>query len=164
MVWILIVLLGAAADQLIKAVVSAAVATGTRLPVIDGFFYIVHRSNSGAAWSLFADKAWGGTVLAVVAGIGCLVMLGFILFYPDTRVKACLAFLCAGSLGNLVDRIRFGGVTDFLDLHFGTYVFPTFNLADSLIVCSSIALAFLVVFARGLGTARTPTRARRKEA
>ena len=146
MVWILIVILGAVADQLTKALVVARIDAFTSIPVIDGFFYLVHRTNTGAAWSLFQNQEWGRILLAGVSTVASLVMVYLILTYPDKRVKACLAFLCAGSIGNLVDRIRLGRVTDFLDFHFGTYVFPTFNLADTLIVCSSIALGLVVLF------------------
>jgi signal peptidase II len=146
MVWILIVIIGAAADQFLKATFTTMLASGESIPVIDGFFYLVLRTNPGAAWSFLADKEWGGYVLIAVSSIASAAMLIFILKYPDRRIKACLAFLCAGSVGNLIDRIRFGSVTDYLDFHFGSYVFPTFNLADTLIVCSSIVLGILVLF------------------
>jgi len=146
MVWILIVILGTVADQLTKALVIARIDAFTSIPVIDGFFYLVYRTNSGAAWSLFHNQEWGRILLVVVSSVASLVMLYLIATYPDKRIKACLAFLCAGSIGNLVDRIRLGSVTDFLDFHFGSYVFPTFNLADTLIVCSSIVLGLVVLF------------------
>lgn len=150
MVWILIVVVGAAADQLIKAWLSGALVPESPLWVIDGFFSITLRTNTGAAWSLFAGSEAGRIALAAISALASLAMLAAILLYPDRRVKACLAFLCAGSVGNLVDRIRTGRVIDFLDFHFGSYVFPTFNLADMMIVCSSIALGIVVLFARDL--------------
>ena len=155
MVWILIVILGAAADQFLKALATSGLGDGASVPVIDGFFYLVLRINPGAAWSFLADKEWGGYVLIAVSAVASLAMLVVILKYPDRRIKTCLAFLCAGSIGNLIDRIRFGGVTDFLDFHFGSYVFPTFNLADSLIVCSSIVLGILVLFGKSPQPATT---------
>lgn len=148
MVWILIVILGAAADQFMKSLATSGLANGESIPIIDGFFYLVLRVNTGAAWSFLADAEWGRYALIAVSTVASLVMLILILRYPDRRIKACLAFLCAGSVGNLVDRIRFGGVTDYLDFHFGSYVFPTFNLADTLIVCSSIVLGILVLFGK----------------
>jgi signal peptidase II len=162
MVWILIVILGAAADQLLKAMVSARIDPSASVPVIDGFFHLIHRFNTGAAWSLFDDQAWGRILLAAVSSVASLVMLYLIVTYPDKRIKTCLAFLCAGSIGNLIDRIRLGGVTDYLDFHFGTYVFPTFNLADSLIVCSSIALGLVVLFMKPAPKTPTPLESERK--
>ncbi len=161
MVWILIAIVGAVADQLLKAYLSGILDPAKARPVIDGFFYLALRTNTGAAWSFLADSDAGRILLATVSVVASLVMIVAILTYPDRRIRACLAFLCAGSMGNLVDRLRFGGVTDYLDFHFGTYVFPTFNLADTLIVCSSIALGIVVLFAKDLPTWRWP--ARRKD-
>ncbi len=162
MVWFLIVILGAAADQFTKALVSARIDAFSSVPVVDGFFYLVHRFNAGAAWSLLDGKDWGRILLAAVSSLASLVMLYLIATYPDKHIKVCLAFLCAGSVGNLVDRIRLGGVTDFLEFHFGTYVFPIFNLADSMIVCSSIALGLVVLFMKPARKTAVPAGTERK--
>jgi signal peptidase II len=145
MVWIIIIVLLSSADQLLKAVVRANVPATGQIPVIDGFFYIINRKNPGAAWSFLAEKPWGIYVLIGVSAVVTLVML-FILFKArKVALKSCLAVISAGSIGNLIDRIREGRVTDFLDFHFGSYVFPTFNLADSLIVCGTILLGVLLI-------------------
>jgi lipoprotein signal peptidase len=59
MVWGIIIVLFGAADQLLKLLVKMNVSVSGRIPVIDGFFYIVHRQNPGAAWSFLAGKSWG---------------------------------------------------------------------------------------------------------
>lgn len=146
MVWsIIVIILLASADQLLKAVVRSSITPLESIPVIDGFFNLVNRKNPGAAWSFLADQDWGIYVLTAVSGIVTLMMLFIIIRSQNKRLQACLAIISAGSLGNLVDRIRYRAVTDYLDFHFGNYVFPTFNLADMLIVCGTILLALLIL-------------------
>ncbi len=146
MAWILIILLGLSSDQLLKRLVSETVGPADRIPVIDGFFHIIHRTNPGAAWSFLANVPWGIHVLAATSAVASLLLAWMIFRYPDPRLRACLSFILAGSLGNLVDRVLRGGVVDYLDFHFGSYIFPTFNLADMMIVCGAIALGALVLF------------------
>jgi signal peptidase II len=98
--------------------------------VIDGFFYIIHVGNTGAAWSLFAGQT---TMLALLA----LLTLGGIYFWrhalelKQRPVQLAFGLLCGGIIGNLVDRMLHGHVIDFLDFHFGGYIYPTFNVADA---------------------------------
>jgi signal peptidase II len=98
--------------------------------VIDGFFYIVYVGNTGAAWSMFSGQ---GVVLGALA-VATLVAI-FIwrraLGLRSQVAQICFGLLCGGIAGNLVDRLRHGHVIDFIDLHFGSYVYPTFNVADS---------------------------------
>lgn len=124
-----------AADQLTKAWITSRLPLGSYGPgesitVIPGFFYLVHVGNTGAAWSLFTGKSF---YLAVVA----LVTLAAIFFWRralglrDRLTQVAFGLLCGGIVGNLVDRIQHRHVVDFLDFHFGSYVYPTFNVADS---------------------------------
>jgi signal peptidase II len=132
-----------ALDQLTKAGISASLPYPTYDPpgaitVIDGFFYIVHVGNTGAAWSLFAGQT---TMLALLA----LITLGSIYYWRralelKTRtVQFAFGLLCGGIIGNLVDRVLHGHVIDFLDFHFGDYVYPTFNVAD-MGICVGVGL------------------------
>ena len=105
---------------------------GARIEVIRGFFNLVHVGNTGAAWSMFSGRSLG---LAVVA-VSALVAMFFwrrTLGLQYRGVQPAFGLLCGGILGNLVDRVRYGYVVDFLDVHFGNYVYPTFNVADSAI-------------------------------
>ena len=146
MVWaIIVIVLLTSADQLLKLLVKTNLSPTDSMPVIDNFFYLVNRRNTGAAWSFLAGKDWGIYVLAAVSAVVTAVMLVIIWKSRHTRLKACLALIAAGSLGNLIDRVRDLAVTDYLDFHFGSYVFPTFNLADMLIVCGTILLALLIL-------------------
>jgi signal peptidase II len=98
--------------------------------VIDGFCYIIHVGNTGAAWSMFAGQ---GILLAALAAL----TLAGIFFWRHalglrtTSAQIAFGLLCGGIVGNLVDRLLHGHVIDFIDLHFGSYIYPTFNVADS---------------------------------
>ncbi len=126
-----------AADQASKIWITAALPYPTYGPpghvvVIDGFFNIVDVGNTGAAWSLFAGRS---SFLALLAAATLLAIFAWrrqlgLRLWP---VQIGFGLLCGGILGNLADRLFRGHVVDFLDFHFGSYVFPTFNLADSCI-------------------------------
>lgn len=98
--------------------------------VIDGFFYIVHVGNTGAAWSMFSGQ---GVVLGALAVATLLAIFIWrrALGLRSPVAQICFGLLCGGIAGNLIDRLRHGHVIDFVDLHFGSYVYPTFNVADS---------------------------------
>ena len=103
---------------------------GSDIEVIRGFFYIIHVGNTGAAWSMFSGRS---VTLAILAA-GTLIAIFFWrhtlgLKHPLSQV--CFGLLCGGIVGNLVDRLVHKHVIDFIDLHFGNYVYPTFNVADS---------------------------------
>lgn len=106
---------------------------GRWIPVIEGFFHLVHVGNTGAAWSLFTGKS---TLLALLA----FLTLGAIYYWRRTLglrerwMQISFGLLCGGIVGNLIDRLAYGHVVDFLDFHFGSYIYPTFNIADSGIV------------------------------
>jgi len=107
------------------------------LSVIDGFFNIVHVGNTGAAWSLFTGRS---PLLALLALITLLVIFLYRhrLGLRQLPVQVAFGLLCGGIVGNLIDRIVHGHVIDFIDLHFGSYIYPTFNVADSGI-CMGVA-------------------------
>jgi signal peptidase II len=135
------------ADQLTKAWISARLPVDDfgnpagSVPVVAGFFYLVHRENTGAAWSLFT----GRSVLLSLLAAGTLVAIFFgrrALGLRESAPQVAFGLLCGGILGNLVDRILHGHVIDFLDFHFGSYVYPTFNVADSGI-CVGVAIYLL---------------------
>jgi signal peptidase II len=125
------------ADQVTKEMIAARLPFGSygpsaRIEVIPGFFNLIHVGNTGAAWSMFSGQSLG---LALVA-LGALVAM-FIwrhaLGLHHRSAQPCFGLLCGGIVGNLVDRVRHGHVIDFIDLHFGSYIYPTFNVADSAI-------------------------------
>ncbi|MHB1453641.1 MAG: signal peptidase II [Saccharofermentanales bacterium] len=146
MVWTLIIIILVAADQISKYFVRDLIDKTDSIPVIDGFFYLIYRINKGAAWSFLANKDWGIYVLAAISFVASIVMIYLIIRSRNRRFKTVLSIICAGSIGNLIDRVAFKGVTDFVDLHFWNYNFPTFNVADSLVVCGTILMALFILF------------------
>ena len=100
------------------------------IEIIPGFFYFIHVGNTGAAWSILSGKS---TLLAMLA-LGTLVAIFFwrrSLGLHLRPVQLSFGLLCGGIVGNLLDRLAYGHVIDFIDLHFGDYIYPTFNIADS---------------------------------
>lgn len=124
------------ADQLTKSWIAARLPFGTygeaggAIRVVRGFFYLVHQGNTGAAWSLFTGRS---VVLAVLAAATLIAIFFWrrALGLRDRTTQVCFGLLCGGIAGNLTDRLIHGHVIDFIDLHFGSYIYPTFNVADS---------------------------------
>ncbi len=126
-------------DQLTKGLIAARIPYPTYGPpghieVIPDFFNLVHVGNTGAAWSILSGQGHWLALLAVIT-------LGAIFFWRHTLglraliPQLCFGGLCGGTIGNLTDRVLHGHVIDFLDFHFGDYIYPSFNVADMGIVC-----------------------------
>ena len=133
------------ADRLTKTWVSTHILLGDAIPVIDHVLRISHWTNEGAAFSLFANSAspntvrWGlivFTLLAALAVLIALVRMG----NRITLATIALALILGGALGNAHDRILYGSVVDFIEVHIFTYHWPDFNVADSSIVTGACLL------------------------
>jgi signal peptidase II len=132
--WIVGVLVFAA-DQITKEMIADRLPFGSYGPfahieVIPGFFNLVHVGNTGAAWSMFTGQSVWLALLALVT-LAAMFWWRRTLGLHYTAAQPAFGLLVGGILGNLVDRLLHGHVIDFLDFHFGGYVFPTFNIADS---------------------------------
>jgi signal peptidase II len=132
-------------DQLTKAIVAAHIPIGGAIPVIHNVLRITHWTNEGAAFSLFADSAspstvrWGlisFSLLAAIVVLAAMVRLG----NRVTLTTVALALVFAGALGNVHDRIIYGSVIDFIEVHIFNYHWPDFNVADSSIVTGACLL------------------------
>jgi signal peptidase II len=125
-----------ALDQITKALISAKLAFPTygetegAIVVIPSFFHLVHVGNTGAAWSILSGKSFLLAVLAAATLVG-IYFWRHSLGLRDRVAQICFGLLCGGITGNLIDRVWHGHVIDFIDLHFGSYIYPTFNVADS---------------------------------
>ncbi len=119
-------------DQLTKHVIRARFAYGDSVPVIDGFFNLVYVRNTGAAWGMFGGQNTALTVVSI-AMLVFLVMSRKSLLTDAWDHRLAFGLLVGGILGNLIDRIKTGWVTDFLDFHIGDRHWPSFNIADSAI-------------------------------
>ncbi|WOO42857.1 signal peptidase II [Rubellicoccus peritrichatus] len=125
-------------DQVSKTWIAANIDFGTYqvgytqppYTVIENFFYIVHIGNEGAAWGIMQGYGFWLGILGILAVIGIFVFRKH--FGLDrTVLQYSFGLLIGGILGNVIDRFRFGHVVDFLDFHFGTYRYPSFNVADA---------------------------------
>lgn len=124
-------------DQTTKAWAVRRLRFGDIKEVIPGFLNFAYAQNTGVAFSMLDDHGntgrWG---LSVVAFIAAVLVLYFFWKTPrsDDRILGALALLLAGIVGNVVDRARLGFVVDFIDVQFGNWHYPTFNVADTAIV------------------------------
>ena len=138
-----------AADQLSKHAVERYTAPGSLRVLVPGVLNLVHTTNPGVAFGLFADSEnpWRGPLLIVfsVAVIGMLVWL-LATGRAGGRAGECgIALILGGAVGNVLDRFLHHSVTDFIDFHIGAHHWYTFNVADSAIVIGA-ALVVLELF------------------
>lgn len=135
-------------DQASKAWAVRTLRSGDIVTVISGFLNFAYAENTGVAFSMFDDHGstgrWGLSAVAIVAAV-------LVLFYfwrtprSDDRMLGSLALLLAGIVGNVTDRLRLGFVVDFIDVQFGDWHYPTFNVAD-MAICVGAVLLLIDVF------------------
>lgn len=147
MVYFAVIVVTVAADQLTKSAVTSALHLYESREVIPGLFNLVYVTNSGAAFSMLADlhspwRHYFFLTIGVLALFG-LTLANWKLRQVNRLYSWPLALIAGGAAGNLVDRVRFGSVIDFLDFYLGTYHWPAFNVADSAI-CVGAGLFLLV--------------------
>jgi signal peptidase II len=135
-------------DQSTKAWAARHLRFSGDVSVIPNFLNFAYAQNTGVAFSMFDQQGdpgrWGLSIVAIVAGA---LVLYFFWRTPrsDDRILGSLALLLAGIAGNVADRLRLGFVIDFIDVQFGSWHYPTFNVADAAI-CIGAALLLLDVF------------------
>lgn len=133
-------------DQLTKAAITAGIPLGQGIPVINGCFNIVHVLNRGAAFGFLNNNtSWQfwlflGAAVAVVCVIIHIVRTSA----PSSMLFFGLGSILGGAAGNLVDRVRFRAVTDFIDVYLGAWHWPAFNVAD-MAICLGVAAAGFVL-------------------
>jgi signal peptidase II len=124
-------------DQLTKLWIMVSIPLYEQKIVIAGLFNLVHVTNTGAAFGLLAgDHAWWRQAFFVIVALAALTFI--LLVYRQIRSRGlvfviAIGLIAGGAIGNLIDRVRFGAVVDFLDFYFGKYHWPAFNVADSAI-------------------------------
>ena len=124
-------------DQLTKIIVDRTMPLYHSIPIIEGLFSLTYVRNTGAAFGLFAGSAemFRRPFLITVSlvAIGFIVVMLRRLADHEIALSTALAFIVGGAVGNLVDRLIYGEVIDFLDCFWGRYHWPAFNVADSFI-------------------------------
>jgi signal peptidase II len=124
-------------DQLTKIIVDRTMALYQSIPIVDGLFNLTYVRNTGAAFGIFAGSAefFRRPFLILVSILASVFIVTLLkrLAEHEKLLIAALAFILGGALGNLIDRIVYGEVIDFLDLYWRSYHWPAFNVADSFI-------------------------------
>jgi signal peptidase II len=148
--WVVIIVV---LDRLTKIIVDRTMPLHHSIPVIDGLFNLTYVRNTGAAFGIFAGshEAFRLPFLIVVS----LLALGFVVVMlkrlreEETGLITALAFIIGCALGNLVDRVLYGEVIDFLDFYWSHYHWPAFNLADSCITVGVLITLYYLIQAKG---------------
>jgi signal peptidase II len=155
LVWRALYLVAAGAvyltDQASKAWAVRELRFGNTRTVIDGVFYLSYAENPGIAFGQLQGGGqfgrWMLSTLAALAAVGVVLYL-FRTTRTDDRVLGACALLLAGIAGNLTDRVRLGHVIDFIEVHIGSFQWPTFNVADA-VICVGAGLLALDLFLEG---------------
>jgi signal peptidase II len=137
-------------DQATKTIVLKTMPLYESIPIISGCFSLTHVHNPGGAFGFLAahGAAWRHWLFLGAA----LFALGFIVYFyrqikePYPFLRAALGLILGGAAGNLIDRLRFGEVVDFLDFYVGQIHWPTFNIADSAVTTGVIIFVIHIVF------------------
>ena len=124
-------------DQATKMIVDRMLPLHQSVPVIENFFSLTYIRNTGAAFGLLAEAneffRRGFLIAFSLAAIGFIILMLRRLPESEKALTVALGFILGGAVGNLVDRLSYGEVIDFLDFYWSSYHWPAFNVADSFI-------------------------------
>jgi signal peptidase II len=139
--WLLIALLIIVADQFTKTLILGHFQLGDSR-YVTSFFNIVRVHNTGAAFSFLAGASGWQRYFFIGLGLAATVFIIWMLKKYPTQTLFCLAvtLIMGGALGNVIDRMLHGYVVDFIQVHWGGWYFPSFNIADSAITCGAVLL------------------------
>jgi signal peptidase II len=139
-------------DQITKAVITEKLFMYGSHKVIDGFFSLVYVMNPGAAFGFLAEapEIFRYLFFISVTALAILLIIYYILKSKsqDVLIVISLTLIFGGAVGNLIDRIRFGAVVDFLDFYIGAWHWPAFNVADSAISVGAVLMILEMVVNR----------------
>lgn len=138
--WLLFTLILLVIDQVVKVIVRTHIAYLQEIQLIPSFFSLTYVENKGGAWSVFKEIPWLLTIFASI------FLLAVLLFFWRKKISGfyniALPLLLGGATGNLIDRIFFGAVTDYLSFTIFGYAFPIFNFAD---ICVVIGVFLFII-------------------
>lgn len=141
-----------ALDQLSKWIILAWVMKPPRVIEVTGFFNLVLTFNTGVSFGILGGAAtWKPWLLSLLALAIVAALLVWLRRQPEPLLALAVGLVAGGALGNVIDRVRFGAVVDFLDFYLGEWHWPAFNLADSAITVGVALLVFDGLFRAGRG-------------
>lgn len=149
--YLLLSLLIVVADQWSKWLVERYLPLHQPLEIIPSVLNFTHVRNTGVAFGMFAaNGSSSGTLILTVLGLIALVVVGLYFWRTSTQDRlmlTSLSLILGGAIGNLMDRLAAGSVTDFIDAYVGTYHWHTFNVADSAITIGICLMALEILLA-----------------
>ena len=131
-------------DQYVKNLVVMNIELGKQIPLIDNFFSLTYVRNYGAGFSILQNETVFLTALSIIA----IIVLSYMLVKArknDTLSIIAYILIISGAIGNLIDRVRYCYVVDFLDFIIFGYDYPVFNIADSFITIGCFILIIMVI-------------------
>jgi signal peptidase II len=144
--WILIIIALVILDQVTKFMAEELIAYNDSVEWIPNFLSMTHLHNEGAAWGLFQGQMWFFYIMSVIA----LGIFGYLAadihFKKAFFYSTAIVLLISGTLGNFIDRIRFGWVVDFIDVYIFGYNYPVFNFADIFLTVGTILFGIDILF------------------
>lgn len=149
--WLLLSVVAVVVDQVTKLAVAGYLQLYESIPLIPGIFNLTHVHNTGAAFSFLSQA--GGWQRWFFAGLAVIVSASLSLWLArlqkhEVLLAVALSLILGGAIGNLIDRLAYGYVIDFLDVYYQSWHWPAFNVADSAI---TIGVALLVLESLGVG-------------
>ena len=131
-------------DQASKYLIDSSMRLHDSIPIINGLFSITYVRNPGAAFGFLAGaNPYFRAVFFICVTIAAVILIVYYLKankLESVLLTTSLSLVMGGAVGNLIDRVRFGEVTDFLDVYLGTHHWPAFNVADSAISVGAVLL------------------------
>ena len=143
------------ADQASKWAVIERLMQPPRMVEVTGFFNLVLALNTGVSFGLFGgETAWKPWLFSALAVAIVTALFVWLKRQPEPLLALAVGLVAGGAVGNTIDRLRFGGVVDFLDFHLGDWHWFAFNLADTAVVMG-VALLVLDGLFQGRGSSKT---------
>ncbi len=140
-----------ALDQFTKYVVEARIRLHDVIIVVPGFFNLTHVRNKGAAFGILSNlpEFWRGAFFITVTIVAVAAIITLIVKTHERLSVYAFSLIAGGALGNVVDRIRYGEVVDFIQWYVKSYYWPSFNVADSAVTVGVVLLAIEMLFGTG---------------
>jgi signal peptidase II len=137
-------------DQITKHVIQTHVRLNNSIVVVPGFFNITHVRNKGAAFGMLSSlpEFWRSAFFITVTLVAVVAIIALIMKSHERLLVYAFSLIAGGALGNVIDRIRYGEVVDFIQWYVNVYYWPSFNVADSAISIGVALLAFEMFFGK----------------